>query len=98
MASTAEGSVAPRNQIFVTQTYGNKRNPPDRGFGDSAQTLLYEGIPTEEEYSTLRRIPDRIPWHVYSIAFVELCERFSYYGTITVCEYRFVPFQFTHSI
>ncbi|KAK2739958.1 hypothetical protein FQN57_006277 [Myotisia sp. PD_48] len=40
--------------------------------------------PTEEEIMTLRRVPDKIPWITFSIAFVELCERFSYYGTIVV--------------
>jgi POT family proton-dependent oligopeptide transporter len=40
--------------------------------------------PTEEELHTLRRIPDKIPWSIYTIAFVELCERFSYYGTTAV--------------
>jgi hypothetical protein len=43
-------------------------------------------VPTEEEYHTLRRVPDKIPWRVYTIALVELCERFSYYGTTVVCE------------
>ncbi|KIV76901.1 hypothetical protein PV11_08751 [Exophiala sideris] len=37
--------------------------------------------PTEEELLTLPRVADSIPWRVYTIAFVELCERFSYYGT-----------------
>jgi len=41
-------------------------------------------IPTEEELHTLRRVSDKIPWGVYTIAFVELCERFSYYGTTVV--------------
>lgn len=41
-------------------------------------------VPTEEEYHTLRRVSDNIPWRVYSIALVELCERFSYYGTTVV--------------
>ncbi|KAK3359123.1 POT family-domain-containing protein [Lasiosphaeria hispida] len=40
--------------------------------------------PTEEELHTLRRVPDKIPWSIYTIAFVELCERFSYYGTTAV--------------
>ncbi|KAK4646398.1 hypothetical protein QC761_210110 [Podospora bellae-mahoneyi] len=40
--------------------------------------------PTDEELHTLRRIPDKIPWSIYTIAFVELCERFSYYGTTAV--------------
>lgn len=42
--------------------------------------------PTEEEFHTLRRVPNKIPWLVYTIAFVELCERFSYYGTTIVCK------------
>ncbi|KKZ64424.1 POT family proton-dependent oligopeptide transporter [[Emmonsia] crescens] len=40
--------------------------------------------PTEQELDTLRRIPDRIPWICFTIAFVELCERFAYYGTTIV--------------
>lgn len=40
--------------------------------------------PTEEELHTLRRIPDKIPLSIYTIAFIELCERFSYYGTTAV--------------
>ncbi|EXJ87585.1 POT family proton-dependent oligopeptide transporter [Capronia epimyces CBS 606.96] len=38
-------------------------------------------LPTEEELDTLPRVADKIPWRVYTVAFVELCERFSYYGT-----------------
>lgn len=30
---------------------------------------------------TLRRVPDRVPFASYLVAFVELGERFSYYGT-----------------
>ena len=41
-------------------------------------------IPNEEERLHLRRVPDRIPWPAYLIAFVELSERFSYYGTTVV--------------
>ncbi len=43
-------------------------------------------IPTAEELTTLRRVSGQIPWTAYTIAFVELCERFSYYGTTAVCE------------
>ncbi|KAK4193143.1 POT family-domain-containing protein [Podospora australis] len=42
------------------------------------------GTPTEEELHTLRRVPDKIPMNIYTIAFIELCERFSYYGTTAV--------------
>jgi len=41
---------------------------------------------TEEELHTLRRVSGKIPWPAFTVAFVELCERFSYYGTTVVCE------------
>lgn len=40
---------------------------------------------TDEELQTLRRVSGKIPWQAYTIAFCELCERFSYYGTTIVC-------------
>ena len=49
---------------------------------------LVETYPTPEELegeNRLRRISAPIPWAVYTVAFVELCERFSYYGTQVVC-------------
>ncbi len=42
--------------------------------------------PTEEELHSLRRVADKIPWRVYTLAFVELVERFSYYGSTVVCK------------
>lgn len=51
---------------------------------DSSSEVSQEELPTDEELHTLRRVADRIPWKVYTIAFVELCERFSYYGTTVV--------------
>lgn len=53
---------------------------------DTQDELLPEEVPTDEELHTLRRVADKIPWKVYTIAFVELCERFSYYGTTIVCK------------
>ncbi|KAF1816925.1 peptide transport protein PTR2 [Eremomyces bilateralis CBS 781.70] len=41
-------------------------------------------LPTEEEIETLRRVPGRIPWIAFTVTFVELCERFAYYGTTAV--------------
>jgi proton-dependent oligopeptide transporter, POT family len=41
----------------------------------------YDDKPTEEELHTLRRIAGPIKWGMFTIAFVELCERFSYYGS-----------------
>lgn len=43
-----------------------------------------EDFPTDEELHTLRRVPDHIPIKAYTIAFVELVERLSYYGTTQV--------------
>lgn len=43
--------------------------------------------PTEEELATLPRISGKIPWTAFTIAFVELCERFGYYGCQVVCEF-----------
>lgn len=44
-----------------------------------------ESVPTAEDLVTLRRVPTKIPPKLLTIAFVELCERFSYYGTTVVC-------------
>lgn len=53
---------------------------------DSSSEDSRDELPTDEELHTLRRVADTIPWRVYTIAFVELCERFSYYGTTVVCK------------
>ncbi|OAQ97709.1 hypothetical protein LLEC1_03187 [Akanthomyces lecanii] len=37
--------------------------------------------PTPEQQRTLRRVSGKIKWAMWTIAFVELCERFSYYGS-----------------
>ncbi len=46
----------------------------------------HEGVefPTEDERHSLRRIPEAIPLMAYWVAFCELAERFSYYGTTQV--------------
>ncbi|KAF2750346.1 MFS peptide transporter-like protein Ptr2 [Sporormia fimetaria CBS 119925] len=41
--------------------------------------------PTEEDLATLPRISGKIPWTAFTIAFVELCERFGYYGCQVLC-------------
>ncbi|PYI07407.1 PTR2-domain-containing protein [Aspergillus sclerotiicarbonarius CBS 121057] len=45
---------------------------------------LQKIFPTYDELKTLRRVAGKIPWTAYTVAFVELCERFSYYGTTAV--------------
>ncbi|KAL3471220.1 POT family-domain-containing protein [Aspergillus californicus] len=46
--------------------------------------VLHKIYPTQEEMRTLRRVAGPLNWVYFSVAFVELCERFSYYGTTTV--------------
>lgn len=43
--------------------------------------------PSEEDLTSLRKVPDRISLAAYTVAIVELCERFSYYGTSVICEF-----------
>ena len=40
--------------------------------------------PSDEDLATLRRVPEKLPWTTYAIAFCELAERFSYYGCVQV--------------
>ena len=45
---------------------------------------LAAGGVTDDEYQTLRRVAGPLSLSIFSVAFVELCERFSYYGSIAV--------------
>ena len=54
---------------------------------DSVNSCIDE--PTEADLNTLKRVSGKIPWTAYTIAFVEFCERFSYYGTTVVCKSSF---------
>jgi POT family proton-dependent oligopeptide transporter len=49
-------------------------------------TIAESTVPTQDELNTLRRVSGKVPWTAYTVAVVELCERFSYYGTTAVCE------------
>ncbi|KAF3922872.1 hypothetical protein AA313_de0206474 [Arthrobotrys entomopaga] len=51
---------------------------------DEPEFVNDDGTPTEEDLATLRRVAGKVPWAAYTIAFVELCERFSYYGVTQV--------------
>ncbi|KAF8621776.1 hypothetical protein AX15_007512 [Amanita polypyramis BW_CC] len=70
--------------------YGNMEKENVRSDKDSRSEYepddIHDGLefPTEEERLTLRRVTDRIPWSAYLIAFVELAERFSFYGSSVV--------------
>lgn len=62
---------------------------PEKGLLTPSYHLeLGDENPTPDELTgpaALRRVSAPIPWAVYAVAFVELCERFSYYGTQILC-------------
>lgn len=67
----------------ATRAENEKRHSSSFQSASDATAAEHE-VPTAEELHTLRRVSGRIPWSAYTIAFVELCERFSYYGTTAV--------------
>lgn len=72
-------------EISAVQAVSGTQDSDDEGKGFNRE------LPTDEELVTLRRVSDDIPWITLSIAFVELCERFSYYGTTIVCMLNMFP-------
>jgi hypothetical protein len=83
-----------KHMVPVNEKYAHEVDPSYNMETASSDTEdLGENYPTPEELdgeSRLRRISAPIPWAVYTVAFVELCERFSYYGTQVVC--MFIPY------
>ncbi|EGX89514.1 oligopeptide transporter [Cordyceps militaris CM01] len=78
---TTEAQEEPKSSLIaVTET--DATNADARVTGDVLNSDLPG--PTTEELATLRRVPDKIPIKLYTIAFIELCERFSYYGSTVV--------------
>jgi POT family proton-dependent oligopeptide transporter len=57
----------------VSSPQNDHTDPSDPHYGDE--------FPTEEEIAHLHRVPDKIPWATYLVAYIELAERFSYYGS-----------------
>lgn len=53
---------------------------------DAEDESLQKIYPTDEDLRTLRRVSGKLPWLTFTVAIVELCERFSYYGTTAVCK------------
>lgn len=53
--------------------------------GDVKESHTDGDFPTDDDLHTLRRITGKVPWAAFTIALIELCERFSYYGTTAVC-------------
>lgn len=72
-----------RNSISIEPTVTEKA--PHKNAFDIQTTRGLE-LPSAEDMGTLRRVPNHIPLKLFSIAFIELCERFSYYGCTVVCK------------
>jgi hypothetical protein len=73
---SSRGTSTSSNLSNAAAPLNADRNDDDAG--------LLDDYPTEEEQQMLRRVPGKIPLKVFTIAFVELCERFSYYGSAVV--------------
>lgn len=79
-----------RSGLADPEHHGINPNPPPRGSIDVRKASIVQSIrteeshdplPTDEELRTLPRVSGKIKWAMYTIAFIELCERFSYYGS-----------------
>ncbi|KAF7340570.1 Peptide transporter PTR2A [Mycena sanguinolenta] len=83
MAALSEVAAVKRSDSFDEKK--SESAPPDSS-NEYELDGIHDGLifPTEEERATLRRVPDSIPWNAYLIAFVELAERFSFYGSSVV--------------
>ncbi|KIL56425.1 hypothetical protein M378DRAFT_172730 [Amanita muscaria Koide BX008] len=79
-----------RTDALATAESGKSKNEKGEKESDLLPEYEFDEIhaglefPTEEERLTLRRVSDAIPWNAYLIAFVELAERFSFYGCTVV--------------
>ncbi|KAI1340570.1 PTR2-domain-containing protein [Xylariaceae sp. FL0016] len=74
---------APLPQPTKSLDLGDTVTPvPENGPQDKPSQAITadDDEPNEHEKQTLRRIGDSLPWSAFTIAIVELCERFTYYG------------------
>lgn len=86
-----EGAVTSTNEAVKDEkSAGVNYTKPEKSLVSASYNVFVgDEDPTEEELhgpNALRRISAPIPWSVYTVAFVELCERFSYYGTQVLCK------------
>jgi len=70
------------------QTVESRENDEKRvaSLESTSEAVDYEAYPppTDEERKTLRKIADSVPWTAWTLCFVELAERASYYGVKAV--------------
>ena len=69
-----------QNSIDANVATLSQDEDSDVGLGDGLGDGMLGPAPTEEERRTLRKVPAYIPPMAFLVAFLELCERASYYG------------------
>ena len=77
------------HQIALPAAFAEGKSDEQHGFYAGSELSEEENMgdsPTDEELATLRRVSGKVPWKAYTLAFVELCERFSFYGATVVCK------------
>jgi POT family proton-dependent oligopeptide transporter len=77
------------HQIALPAAFTQEKPAKQHGFYTGSEFSEEENMgdgPTDEELATLRRVAGKVPWKAYTLAFVELCERFSFYGATVVCK------------
>ncbi|KAK4050551.1 hypothetical protein OIO90_005018 [Microbotryomycetes sp. JL221] len=72
-----------KNGYIVEEGYASKGSESVDDYSTDGREA-YPDSPTEEERATLKRVPDKLNFKAFLICFVELAERFSYYGTTVV--------------
>lgn len=82
LAPKAEDGSSPKDYLGLVASNSNTEEPLRGPNG--------EEYPSKRDLETLRRVKGHISPIIYTIAFIELCERFAYYGTTAVCKY--LPF------
>jgi POT family proton-dependent oligopeptide transporter len=85
-SALAIGSGDPERKLSVKD---HVTEPPPIYAGEKTHQADYlsdeqSHLPTEEELHTLRRVSDKIPAKAFTIAYIELAERLSFYGTTQV--------------
>ncbi|KAL4915464.1 oligopeptide transporter [Aspergillus aurantiobrunneus] len=87
VAAQKNAEQLPLEKDPITREASIEEFPPSKdeypSTGEENETLQ-KLRPTSEEMQTLRRVAGSLNWITFSVAFVELCERFSYYGTTAV--------------
>lgn len=86
-SALADSPGEPKHQQQVHAVHSDDELPLKYPNNVVAQSEYFDHdlpIPSQEDLATLRRISEKIPIKVYTIAFVELVERLSFYGTTQV--------------